>query len=112
VIAGRRAIFAVAAIAAILGLHFHGAAPKHAVAHAQAIVQDTLDGPRYGDAKLTLERWRDLSGSYAGADVTGGHLTLRWATDFAYCVEGVSAARGLEHLVGPTGKRERGACPW
>ena len=110
-IAGKAACLAVALAVTCPGAHIGSYSPGEAFDHAQAVVLDTFDGPRFGDAAVTLERWHELSGTYEGADISGGHLTLRWAGAGGYCIEGISSTHGLEHVVGPVGRREAGPCP-
>jgi hypothetical protein len=111
VIAGRAACLAVALAAAAPGGHIGGLTPGEAVTHAQNLVVDAFDGPRFSDISVTMTRWHELAGTYQGADVTGGRVSVRWATAQAYCVEGTSSTRGLEHLIGPSGDRLTGPCP-
>ncbi len=110
-IAGKAACLAVALAVTAPGAHIGSYSPGEAFARAQAAVVDAFDGPRFSDAAVTLERWHELSGTYEGADITGGHLSLRWAGVAGYCIEGVSSTRGLEHLLGPGGRRQAGPCP-
>ncbi len=108
---GRAACLAVVSAATVCAIHFGGFEPDRAVAHAQGVVADALDGPRFDDAAISLTRWRELSGSYDGADISGGHVVLRWANESWYCIEGTSARHGLQHLLGPGGSRRAGPCP-
>jgi hypothetical protein len=81
------------------------------VRHVQTAVTDALIGPDYGSAALELERYRELAGTYAGAELPTRSMTLRWATVTFYCVEGRSTSGALSHLIGPHGNRASGPCP-
>ena len=79
--------------------------------HARDSVADMIAGPQFGDAAFSLERYRDLSGTYDGAGVEGRRITVVWATDRFYCIEGVSQNGALQYLLGPHGRVAAGRCP-
>jgi hypothetical protein len=110
---GKAACLAVATAATVLSVH--GASLGHAqrfVIHAQNAVADAIAGPQFSDAAFALERYRALSGTYDGAGVEGRRITVRWATDRTYCVEGVSQSGAVEYLLGPHGHVAPGRCPY
>ena len=81
------------------------------VRHAQDAVVDALVGPDYGSAALDLERYHELAGTYAGAELPARSMTLRWATVTYYCVEGKSVSGSVSHLIGPHGYKAPGPVP-
>ena len=83
----------------------------HLVRHVQNAVTDALIGPDFTSAAFELERYHDLSGTYAGAELPTRSMTLRWATTTFYCVEGKSASGAVSHLIGPHGSSASGPCP-
>ena len=104
---------AVAFAIVVLAIHWapFGGVQK-SVTRAQNAVADAIAGPQFTDAAFSLERYRMISGTYDGADVMGRRITVRWATDKAYCVEGVSESGATEYLLGPHGHLIPGFCPY
>jgi hypothetical protein len=112
VIPGKAACLAVATAATALYLHGTGLGEAgRFVTHAQHAVADAIVGPQLYDAAIGLQRYHDLSGTYAGATVGGRQMELEWGNDASYCIEGVSEANGVQHLVGPNGRIGPGSCP-
>jgi hypothetical protein len=85
---------------------------RTAVAHAQASVADVFAGPQFGETAFALEGYHRLSGTYDGSSIEGRGIVLRWATDRAYCIEGVTQGGVAEYLLGPGGHVARGYCPY
>jgi hypothetical protein len=81
------------------------------VTHAQTVIADAIDGPQFSDAAFSLDRYHMLSGTYDGSGVEGRRITIRWATDRAYCIDGVSQGGAAEYLLGPNGRVAPGSCP-
>lgn len=99
---------------AATALYLHGTSLGEAgryVTHAQHTVADAIVGPQFGDAAVGLQRYHDLSGTYDGASVGGLRMQLKWGNDASYCIEGLSEAKGVQHLVGPNGRVIQGPCP-
>ena len=110
---GKAARLAVAAAAT--AFYVHGAPLGHAqrfVTHAQNAVADAIAGPQFSDAAFSIERYHELSGTYDGAGIEGRRITVRWATDKTYCIEGVSHGGVAEYLLGPNGNVAAGHCPY
>lgn len=84
---------------------------RTAVTHAQATVADALAGPQFGETVFALEGYRRLAGTYDGSSIVARGVVLRWATDRAYCVEGVTQGGVAEYLLGPGGHVTTGYCP-
>jgi hypothetical protein len=113
VLPGKAACLAVAAAATVF--YVHGASLGHAqryVTHAQNSIADLIAGPQFGDAAFSLERYHQLAGTYDGAGFEGRRVTVLWATDRTYCVEGVSQSGAVEYLLGPQGHVASGRCPY
>ena len=109
---GRTACLAVASVATAFSAS--GASLGHAqryVTHAQNAIADAIAGPQFSDAAFALERYHELSGTYDGAGVEGRRITVRWATDKTYCIDGVSQSGAAEYLLGPNGHIAFGHCP-
>src|SRR3954453_2307681 len=88
---GKAACLAVASAAT--AFYVHGASLGHAqklVDQTRNTIADAIAGPQFNDAAFTLERYHMLSGTYDGAEVEGRRIAVRWATDRAYCIEGVT----------------------
>jgi len=81
------------------------------VRNAQYAVEDMISGPDFGSAAVALERYREIAGTYAGAEIADRSMSLAWGTEAAYCVEGVGASGDVSHLVGPEGRVTSGHCP-
>jgi len=81
------------------------------VRQTQIAISDAIDGPQFSDAAFSLEQYHTLSGTYDGAAVEGRRITVRWATDRTYCIDGVSQGGAAEYLLGPNGQVEPGRCP-
>jgi hypothetical protein len=112
VIPGKAAALAV--VAAATALYLHGTGLGEAgqfVTQTQNTVSDVMIGPKFGDAAIGLQRYHDLSGTFDGASVGGRSMELKWGSDAAYCIEGVSKANGMQHLLGPGGVVAPGPCP-
>jgi hypothetical protein len=83
----------------------------HLVRHVQNVVADALIGPDYTSAAFELERYHEIAGTYAGAELPTRSMTLRLATAAFYCVEGRSASGAVTHMIGPHGAKAPGPCP-
>jgi hypothetical protein len=86
--------------------------PGTLITEARTAIADAVAGPQFSDAAYSLEQYRNLSGTYQGAAVMGRQITVRWATDKMYCVEGVSTSGAVEYLLGPNGHVALGSCPY
>ena len=106
----RKAIAFAAIVLAVHWAPFGGV--QASVTRAQNAVQDAVAGPQFTDAAFSLERYHMVAGTYDGADVMGRRITIRWTTDNAYCVEGVSTSGAAEYLLGPSGNLVPGFCPY
>jgi hypothetical protein len=84
---------------------------RAAVTHAQATVADALAGPQFGETAFALESYHRIAGTYDGSSVVARGVVLRWATDRAYCVDGVTQGGVAEYLLGPGGHVVPGYCP-
>ena len=82
------------------------------VSHAQTAIADAIAGPQFTDAAFSLDQYHTLAGTYDGAAVNGRRITVRWANDRTYCIEGVSQGGAAEHLLGPNGHVAPGRCPY
>ncbi len=102
-------IAAAATLSNVASAELHDGA--RLVRHAQSVVVDALVGPDYGTAAFALERYHDVAGTYAGAELPARSMTLRWATVTYYCVEGQSVSGAVSHLIGPHGYKAPGPCP-
>lgn len=105
----------LAVAAAATALYVHGAPLGHTqrfVTHARNVIADAIAGPQFGDAAFAIERYHELSGTYDGAGVEGRRITVRWATDKTYCIDGVSQGGAAEYLLGPNGHVTPGRCPY
>jgi len=110
---GRTAFLAVASVATAFSTS--GASLGHAqllLTQAQNAIADAIAGPQFSDAAFALERYHELSGTYDGAGVEGRRITVRWATDKTYCIDGVSQSGAAEYLLGPNGYVAPGRCPY
>jgi hypothetical protein len=113
VIPGKAACLAVATAATVFGVQgtSFGRHVSRSVVHVQNAVADAIDGPQFGDAAMTLERYHQLSGTYDGADVSGRGIVVKWASDAHFCVEGRKQSGDVEHLLGPYAPVVPGPCP-
>jgi hypothetical protein len=84
---------------------------RAAVTHAQASVADALAGPQFGETVFALEGYHRLAGTYDGSSIVGRGVVLRWTTDRAYCIDGVTQRGVAEYLLGPGGHVVPGYCP-
>jgi hypothetical protein len=103
------------AVAIAAALYVHGSPLGHAqrfVTQTQNSIASAIAGPQFSDAAMSLELYRQAAGTYAGAGIEGRRITVRWATDSAYCVEGVRQSGAVDHLVGPHGRLAPGQCPY
>jgi hypothetical protein len=104
-----------AVVFAVIVLSVHWApfgGVQASVTRAQKAVADAIAGPQFSDAAFSLERYRTIAGTYDGANVMGRRITMRWATDNAYCIDGVSESGAAEYLLGPRGRLSPGSCPY
>jgi hypothetical protein len=109
---GKAACLAVASAAT--AFYVHGASLGHAqkfVDSTRNTIADAIAGPQFDDAAVALERYHMLSGTYDGAGIQGRRISLRWGTDRAYCIEGVSQSGAVQYLLGPHGRTAPGTCP-
>jgi hypothetical protein len=85
---------------------------RTAVTRAQASVADVFAGPQFAETAFALESYHRLSGTYDGSSIEGRGIAVRWATDRAYCIEGVTQGGVAEYLLGPGGRVVHGYCPY
>jgi hypothetical protein len=86
--------------------------PQRFVTSTQNSIADMIAGPQFSDAAFSFARYHDLAGTYVDAGVEGRRISVLWATDRAYCVEGVSQSGLVEYLLGPHGHVMPGHCPY
>jgi hypothetical protein len=112
VIPGRATYLAVASVA--LFFSAQGASfgdVGRTVTHVQHTFADAIAGPQFGDAAASMERFHQLSGTYDGAAISGRSITVRWATDTRFCIDGVRQSGAVEHMIGPNASVDPGPCP-
>jgi hypothetical protein len=103
------AVVTAATLSSVAGADLnHGV---HLVRGVQNAVTDALIGPDYTSAAFELDRYHEIAGTYAGAELPARSMTLRLASATFYCVEGRSASGTVSHLIGPRGSRAPGSCP-
>jgi hypothetical protein len=109
---GKAACLAVAFAATAASAHGASLGPAQTfVDRTRNPIADAIAGPQFSDAAFALERYHMLSGTYDGAGIEGRRIAVRWATDRAYCIEGVSQSGAVRYVVGPHGSISPGTCP-